>query len=201
MIKEKLDITLIIKNFISDLRKESGLSAQDFGEQIGKSKYWLANIENDKTKTITKLDLLSIIKYTKKVDDATAENILNDLLSENNQQIEFILPDSDKDNKDYNKAFQDVVDDIVKGFSVIFEKVDDKEYTLKLLKRLNKNMHSDLGYSLSIFSLPWCHFSNLEREKKMEIINSIFKMIKENGHDCKDCDLCKDRKIDDDENE
>jgi hypothetical protein len=119
----------------------------------------------------------------------------------NDKPIEIIAPSSEEKGKDYFEEYNKVKDDIMAGFDIIFKNIEDKEYTIKLLKRLKNNMHTDLGYSLSIFSLPWCHLSNLDKEKKVKIINDIFEMIKQNGHECADCKSCKDKNNSHDEDE
>lgn len=202
MIPDKVELTRGIKSIIVGSRKDTGLSSYDFSEKIGKSKYWFANLENGKSKYVTKDDLFSIIRLAKNINDEEIENLIQNIIDEStintDQQIEFIAPSSEE-KRDYTEEFNKVVDNIVAGFNIIYKNVDDKEYTIELLKRLNKNMHSNLGYSLSIFSLPWCHFSNLDKDKKLEIIDDIFEMINKKGHKCKDCKLCKDKEATDNE--
>lgn len=54
MIPNKIEVSKKIRDLIQECRKETGLSSYDYSEQIGKSKYWLANIESKKVKYIAK---------------------------------------------------------------------------------------------------------------------------------------------------
>lgn len=57
MFPDKIKITDDLIKLIIDTRKEHDLSAYQLSEKIGKNKSWLPNIENKRTKNITKNDL------------------------------------------------------------------------------------------------------------------------------------------------
>ena len=206
MIPEKIELTKVIKSIIANSRKDTGLSSYDFSEKIGKSKYWISNIENGKAKFIAKEDLCLIIKTAKGVSDQEIEAMLTDILTDNvdplNKPIEILTPSSEEP-KDYEKEFERLVNDINKGFDVIYDSIDNKEDVIKFFKRIKTNMRSDLGYAISVFTLPWCHLSEADKETKVKVLDDVFQLIKDNGLDCKDCKSCRNSKKhnDDEENE
>lgn len=57
MFPEKIKITDELINLIIDTRKEHNLTAYQLSEKIGKNKSWLPNIENKRTKNISRNDL------------------------------------------------------------------------------------------------------------------------------------------------
>lgn len=57
MFPEKIKITDELINLIIDTRKEHNLTAYQLSEMIGKNKSWLPNIENRRTKNISRNDL------------------------------------------------------------------------------------------------------------------------------------------------
>lgn len=62
MFLDKIRITDDLIKLITDTRKEYNLTAYQLSEQIGKNKSWLPNIENKRTKNITREDLILLFK-------------------------------------------------------------------------------------------------------------------------------------------
>lgn len=62
MFPEKINITDDLIKLIIDTRKEHNLTAYQLSEKIGKNKSWLPNIENKRTKKISKNDLYLLFK-------------------------------------------------------------------------------------------------------------------------------------------
>lgn len=62
MFPEKIKITNELIQLIIDTRKEHNLTAYQLSEKIGKNKSWLPNIENKRTKNISKSDLYLLFK-------------------------------------------------------------------------------------------------------------------------------------------
>lgn len=60
MFPEKIQLTDDLIDLITNQRKENHISAYDLSEKIGKNKSWLTNIENHRTKTISRKDLLAL---------------------------------------------------------------------------------------------------------------------------------------------
>ena len=62
MFPEKIKITDELIQLIIDTRKEHNLTAYQLSEKIGKNKSWLPNIENRRTKNISRSDLYLLFK-------------------------------------------------------------------------------------------------------------------------------------------
>lgn len=71
MLPEKIKITDELINLIIDTRKEHNLTAYQLSEKIGKNKSWLPNIENKRTKNISRDDLYLLFN-----DFASKEELL-----------------------------------------------------------------------------------------------------------------------------
>ena len=63
MIPDKIELNKTIVNKIVEIRGKLGLSSYQLSEKMGKSKFWLNNVENNKTKNISKDDLVNILSY------------------------------------------------------------------------------------------------------------------------------------------
>ena len=61
MLADKIKITDELIELIVCARKEHNLTAYQLSEKVGKNKSWLPNIENKRTKNISKEDLLSYL--------------------------------------------------------------------------------------------------------------------------------------------
>lgn len=62
MFPDKIKITDDLIKLIIDTRKEYNLTAYQLSEKIGKNKSWLPNIENKRTKNISREDLIILFK-------------------------------------------------------------------------------------------------------------------------------------------
>ena len=62
MFPEKIKLTREYIDLIIKKRKEHNLTAYELSEKIGKNKSWLPNIENNRTKNISKDDFLALFK-------------------------------------------------------------------------------------------------------------------------------------------
>lgn len=76
MFPNKIKITDDIKKLIVDVRKEHNLTAYQLSESIGKNKSWIPNIENDRTKNITKEDLFKIFEDFAKEEGINTEKFI-----------------------------------------------------------------------------------------------------------------------------
>lgn len=70
MFEDKIEITQDYIDLIVAKRKEHNLTAYQLSEKIGKNKSWLPNIENRRTKNISRDDLILLFK-----DFAKEENL------------------------------------------------------------------------------------------------------------------------------
>lgn len=76
MFPKKIKITDELIQLIIDTRKKYNLTAYQLSEKIGKNKSWLPNIENRRTKNITREDLILLFKDFAKDKDMDAEEFI-----------------------------------------------------------------------------------------------------------------------------
>lgn len=81
MFPEKIKITDELIQLIIDTRKEHNLTAYQLSEKIGKNKSWLPNIENRRTKNISRDDLILLFKDFAKDKNMDAEEFVIKYLS------------------------------------------------------------------------------------------------------------------------
>lgn len=81
MFPDKIKITDDLIKLIVDTRKEYNLTAYQLSEKIGKNKSWLPNIENKRTKNISREDLISLFKDFAKEKGMDAEEFVIKYLS------------------------------------------------------------------------------------------------------------------------
>lgn len=76
MFPEKIKITDELINLIIDTRKEHDLTAYQLSEKIGKNKSWLPNIENKRTKNISRNDLYLLFSDFANEEDLQPEQYI-----------------------------------------------------------------------------------------------------------------------------
>ena len=81
MFPDKIKITDDLIKLIVDTRKEYNLTAYQLSEKIGKNKSWLPNIENKRTKNISREDLIILFKDFAKDKGMDAEEFVIKYLS------------------------------------------------------------------------------------------------------------------------
>lgn len=83
MFADKIKITEEYIELIVRKRNEHNLTAYQLSEKIGKNKSWLPNIENRRTKNISKDDLLLIFNDFAKEENMDTENYIIKYISQN----------------------------------------------------------------------------------------------------------------------
>lgn len=76
MFSEKIKITDELIDLIINMRKEHNLTAYQLSEKIGKNKSWLPNIENRRTKNISRSDLYLLFKDFASKEDLNPEQYI-----------------------------------------------------------------------------------------------------------------------------
>lgn len=76
MFPDKVKLTDELIDLIITIRKEHNLTAYQLSESIGKNKSWLPNIENKRTKNISRSDLFLLFDVFAKEEDLSAEQFI-----------------------------------------------------------------------------------------------------------------------------
>lgn len=208
---ERIIVTKGIKKLIVSSRKGKHLTATDISKAIKNSDYWLQNIENGRTKTISREDLISILQYCLDCTIEEADGLIATTLKsgtsdnmsdvDSEKEINLYLEEADQlvDISKFRSEFDKLLDNTRDGFNFFFDRVRDKERAITLLKMINANMHSDLGFIISLYSLPWILLTDYPVEKKKEFMKHFSKFIKENkSHNDDEDDEKTDSEVSDD---
>lgn len=84
MPQDKIRITKHLIEFIIFKRKELNMTAYQLSEKIGKNKSWLPNIENKRTKNISKNDLCLLLRELVNKEDFSPEQYVEKYFSRDN---------------------------------------------------------------------------------------------------------------------
>ncbi|KAF5066184.1 hypothetical protein DSECCO2_266360 [anaerobic digester metagenome] len=188
----KITLDKNIRELIQNERKKRNISSTVLAKAMNRPQSWISQIENGKVKTIKQIDLHKLFSLILNVSLSEAEDyILNNLNSNNsddedlmiskNHQLSFLFPDSEiKECTYYEEETKKILREINSGLKFATNQMENKEVSLKMLQRIQKNMMSNLGYIFSIYALPWYIMLENHPEKAKEIFNTIYKMLKEN---------------------
>lgn len=173
-----------IRLMIRDIRKENNhkYTAEELSTKIGKSKSWLAQIENGRLNSISKSDLFSIMKEIN--DIFLYDNIEEETISAmeyykveyerkkvqelDEQQDKLQLSKDIILKRDISKYIFIIRDSILNNFDSLNQ--DEKQKILTALENLNKNIKANLSLSCILLSLPIhainCDEKNVDKTKK-----------------------------------
>ena len=179
---------------IKERRQELSLTAYDLSEKCRHGKYWINNIENGRTKTISQDDAMLIFKV---LDDIEHEEMLNDFLKriETGEATESDLF-ADANNVDYSryeeggdcyefnaedhrKALKKQINIAYKKMLSLLEKIDyDNEDSIRSYEayiRVYTALFTSLGgqeFFKSIFKYPIQLIPNSDVDRIVEIIRT-----------------------------
>lgn len=175
MFPDKIKITDELIKLIIDTRKEHNLTAYQLSEQIGKNKSWLPNIENKRTKNISREDLILLFKDFAKEKKMDAEEFVIKYLSANatieldnnvsvpNHYLQATMGLFSPDHENLHIPFEE----LQKRFEYYKE---DKPYEVDLM-RLKKKL-KDLS-DLIIDEFSYCQTSE-SRNQMIDMVDIMF---------------------------
>ena len=88
------------------------------------------------------------------------------------------------DSKKLKEDYSELIENLNTGLNFFFDKIDDKQDAVNMLRAFVVNLHCDMGFTLSVTALPLCRMERVEHEVKRKVIHTFFDIIKENGMDC-----------------
>lgn len=175
MFPDKIKITDDLIKLIIDTRKEHNLTAYQLSEKMGKNKSWLPNIENKRTKNISREDLILLFKDFAKEKDMDAEEFvikylsptanveLDDNVSVPNHYLQNSMGIYSPDHENLHISPEERKKRIEYYFS-------DKPYEVDLM-RLKKNL-KDLS-DLIIDEFSYCKTTD-ERNEMIKMIRTMY---------------------------
>lgn len=165
MFPEKIKITDELIQLIINTRKEYNLTAYQLSEKIGKNKSWLPNIENRRTKNISRDDLILLFKDFAKDKNMDAEEFVIKYLSptatvelDNNVSVPNHYLQSSMGI--YSPTHENLHISDEERFKRILYYMQDKPYEVDLM-RLKKNL-KDLSDTI-IDEFSYCETSDARR--------------------------------------
>lgn len=196
MLNDKLILTNELKNYIRDTRIERNIKLTDLAKKSASTEYshdvaWYSQIEGERTKSIKRKEIIFLFTMLLNVNEDEAEKHIENFLnpSENpkldQKKISLFDISDEQNNEDLViKQYNNCIDRIIEGYKLLFEHVSNKSDALSLVTHILQNMYSkDLGYILSIFSLPWHLLESLPHDHKNKLIKDFIRIIKDNGID------------------
>ena len=175
MFPDKIKITDELIKLIIDTRKEYNLTAYQLSEKIGKNKSWLPNIENKRTKNISREDLIILFKdfaedkgidpeeFVIKYLSPTAPVELDNNVTVPNHYLQFSMEIFSPDHEDLHISLEERKKQI-EYYN------EDKPYEVDLM-RFKKKL-KDLS-DLIIDEFSYCETSD-KRNEMIDMVDAMF---------------------------
>lgn len=175
MFPDKIKITDDLIKLIIDTRKEHNLTAYRLSEKIGKNKSWLPNIENKRTKNISREDLISLFKDFAKEKNMDAEEFVIKYLSptaiielDNNVTVPNHYLQTSM--RIYSPDHEDLHISDEERLKRVSYYMEEKPYEIELMK-LKKKL-KDLS-DLIVDEFSYCQTANA-RSEMLDMVDTIF---------------------------
>ena len=188
MASEKIAITNALRLDIIERRKDMGISSYDLSEQVGNghSKFWLQNIENGKTKKITKDDLIKIYMILEETDDPddaidTVEQILKQTIGNDEREWYELIDISDNFSEIYEEddlmdSLDELLDDqlIPQIRNTIFGmSTNQKQAALTALQHLYYSVYKDSDLAFALLGIPVYGVKELDESEHTTALNDL----------------------------
>jgi transcriptional regulator with XRE-family HTH domain len=207
--KMRIPVTPALRRFIIKERENNKVSTLKLATKMDRPQSWLAQIESGRTKTIKKIDLVSIFQALlgvsieeadKYIEDNQGKFLLAGIEKVTNEEVldlsfdgkqkgsgevrVFKAGEPKSDNALLKEEYMRLVRHLNRGLEVFFDKIDDKDDALNIINAFIVNMHCDMGFTLSVTALPLCRMERVEDEIKKRVFHEFAELIKANGTFC-----------------
>ncbi len=188
MATEKIAITDNLRLDIIERRKNRGISSYELSERIGNghSKFWLQNIENGKTKKITKDDLIKIYIILQNADEPndvidTIEHILKQSIGDKERQWHELIDVSDEYSEIYNEdELMDKLDELLElqivpqiNNTVLGMSTNQKQAALTALQHLYYSLYKNSDLAFALLGIPVYGVSILDKSEHTTALNDL----------------------------
>lgn len=186
MIKPKITLSDAERAFILEERGRTKYSAEFVSEKIGKSKSWLAQIENGRTKTIRRDDFIKLISFLRNDTDlikieafiqASMIAITNNLpapTSPDDEKIKSFIDNNDCNREGLNKPSQEWCGAMICFFKNVYAHYKDKNELETVLYNILYNLHSNPSIALSVMGSPINRLTNTSKEIQSKFFKEFF---------------------------
>lgn len=191
MATDKIIITDQLRYNIIEKRKNRGISSYDLSERVGNghSKFWLQNIENGKTKKITKKDLIALYMAMDDdvdEDDATfeIESILNQSIGNEIKQWYELINISEDFIEEYdNDDLMDILNDFLENKiideirNIVFGmSVNQKQAALTALQNFYFSLYKNPDLAFTLINIPVYGVKELDETQHNTALNDLLAM-------------------------
>lgn len=191
MATDKIIITDQLRYNIIEKRKNRGISSYDLSERVGNghSKFWLQNIENGKTKKITKKDLIALYMAMDDdvdEDDATfeIESILNQSIGNEIKQWYELINISEDFIEEYdNDDLMDILNDFLENKiideirNIVFGmSVNQKQAALTALQNFYFSLYKNPDLAFTLINIPVYGVKELDETQHNAALNDLLAM-------------------------
>lgn len=188
MNNDKITITTKLRLDIIEKRKSKGISSYELSERTGNghSKFWLQNIENGKTKKITKQDLISIyLALTEDSDEENAiseiERILNQSIGNTYKQWYELITISDNyseiyDENELKEKLNELLDEnIIKKIrnAVSGMSINQKQAALTALQNFDYSLYKNPDLAFALINIPIYGVKELDEKEHNTALNDL----------------------------
>lgn len=191
MATDKIIITDQLRYNIIEKRKNRGISSYDLSERVGNghSKFWLQNIENGKTKKITKKDLIALYMAMDNdvdEDDATfeIESVLNQSIGNEIKQWYELINISEEFIEEYdNDELMDILNDFLENKiideirNIVFGmSVNQKQAALTALQNFYFSLYKNPDLAFTLINIPVYGVKELDETQHNTALNDLLAM-------------------------
>ena len=195
MIEDKIFLRDEERQFILNERKRTNYSAEYVSEKIGRSKSWLAQLENGRTKTIRRKDFIDLLCFLRNDNDRNKiEGFIQASLaaiaikaplpeSPNSEKIKPFIDNNDYSIAGLNQSLHDWNTAITHFMGQLYKQYPDKKQFMDVLYNILYNLYSNPSLSLSVMSASLNRLSNVDRKTQTKFCNEFFELIDKYGAD------------------
>ena len=191
MANEKIAITDNLRLNIVERRKKIGISSYELSEMIGNghSKFWLQNIENGKTKKITKSDLIKIYMILQKTDDPddvidTIEQLLKQNIGKNIREWYELIDISPESSEIYDEdELMDILDELLENGlntkirnTIFGMSTNQKQAALTVLQHFYYSLYKNPDLAYTLLSIPVYGVNDSNNSEHITALNDILSL-------------------------
>jgi len=189
MATDKITITDRLRKDIIEKRKSRGISSYELSERTGNghSKFWLQNIENGKTKKISKENLISLY-MAMAGDDADEDNatleiesILNQSIGDNYKQWYELINISEDFSENYNdEKLMDILDNFLED-NIVYEirnaifgmSINQKQAALTALQNFYYSLYKNPDLAFVLINIPIYGVKEMDKDQHNTALNDL----------------------------
>ena len=191
MASEKIAITDNLRLDITERRKELGISSYELSAKVGNghSKFWLQNIENGKTKKITKDDLIKIYMLLEETDEPdiaidTVERVIKQSIGEKERNWYELIDIADEFSETYDEDdLMNMLDELLENQvvpeirNVVFGmSANQKQAALTALQHFFYSLYKNPDLAFALIGIPVYGVNFADKSENTAALNDLLSL-------------------------